>query len=370
MADENLELDQIFPGTLAPESSDEGEKAAAEPARRTKAVGADEMLLQDIDSGRAFEEIVNKYTARIRQLKAEIASYRKENNQITDENLIQNLELIIINQNLEKKVKERTRELELSNLKLEQQARQLLELSATKESLTHMIVHDMKNPLTAMLGTLRLFTRQSFGLPDGIHKMLIGADNQGRQLLNMMEQMLMISRMQTREFQLKTETADLVALIRRCLSLMEGTLDAKRVVFRFDPPLPALPATVDIQVIERVINNLINNAIKYAPQDSEVPVEIDRVRDEALIRVTNWGEAIPARYHEKIFELFCRANPQEAQFAGTGLGLTFCKLAVEAHHGRLSVNSPVPAHDRGARFNVVLPLEPPRSVQTDTPPME
>jgi signal transduction histidine kinase len=301
---------------------------------------------------------------RIRQLKQEIETRQNENEKVIADNLAQNEKLRVLNeelthfnQDLENKVKERTSEVEASKQHLEDQAEQLLELNKTKEALTHMIVHDMKNPLTVVMGTLRLLEKKDLGLEPMLKEFISDSHYQAKVLFRMMEEMLFISRMQTKEFQLKLEATDLVRLLTQAVNNMSRTTQAKKVELVFTPPRKHLEQKVDGDMIERIVNNLLNNSIKYAPNNSKVTVDLAQEDNRVLITVTNVGEPIPAEYHTKIFELFARVNAKDKQLSGTGLGLAFCKLAVEAHHGTIAVVSPLPGRDRGTAFTVALPLE-------------
>ncbi len=306
------------------------------------------LCIEDIDSGIALEKTLGLYAARIRQLKAEISHYKKETDEVVDQNLISNLELIALNQELEVKVKQRTRELENANEKLS-------ELNAVKESLMHMIVHDMKNPLTAILGTLSLFERNSFGLKSELHELLIGSLGHGHKLLDMIEGILFISRMKTKEFRLKLNPTNLIALMRQSIALMSNTTGSKQLTFNFSPPCDEFYLSVDEQIIERVIHNLLNNAIKYSPAGHTIEIEFDVLPNQVSISVTNIGEPIPVEHHLKIFNLFSRVNANDTQLSGTGIGLNFCKLAIEAHHGDIRVVSPVPPSQQGVKFIFTLP---------------
>ncbi|MEW6515362.1 MAG: ATP-binding protein [candidate division FCPU426 bacterium] len=339
---------------------------AAEKKEADPPAGLGSSAIRDIDSGRAFQDIVEKYVARINQLKLQLAAYEKKNDEVIEETVLKNLELILMNQNLEQKVKDRTQALEmvnarlvLNNQKLNDQTEQLKSLDEAKEALTHMIVHDMKNPLTAVLGTLKLFRKNQFNLPDNLHEMLLGADRHGTKLLGMIEQLLMISRMQSREFALKTRPTDLSQLIADCARMMEKTISGKTLKIAVHVPQAPLTLELDPEIIERVVNNLLNNAIKYAPTDTEIGVAAELQNQEACVSVTNWGEPIPKAHQQKVFDMFSRVREKDAQFSGTGLGLTFCKLAVEAHRGYFKVVSPVPPQEHGVCFAFYLPLASP-----------
>jgi len=365
---ENLE-NMIFDTSLTCDSDAFNKFDPAHDYLSTKSF-SEPVNVDEIDSGRALQKILIQYTSRIRQLKDGLTSSHKENDHVVDEYLMQNLELINLNKSLEYKVKERTRELEVANVKLEvtnqnlknanqlleDQAHQLKELNEAKEALMHMIVHDMKNPLTAILGTLTLFNKNSFNLNPDIHELLLSAHRHGIKLLSMIEEILMISRMKTKEFKLKPERANLIDTLLYSIDLMKKTVVLKNLKFHFEPEWQTLTVQMDVQIIERVINNLLNNAIKYAPQNSEILLEVEPKSDSVTVSITNWGEPIPEEYHQKIFELFSRVKKEDTQFSGTGLGLAFSKLAIEAHSGTLEVISPVPPMEIGACFRFSLPL--------------
>jgi signal transduction histidine kinase len=304
----------------------------------------------------SVEHLLQKFSARIRQLRGEIESRQEENDAILAENLRQNEELRQLNQSLDQLVRERTRELEISKLTLESQNQELQALGESKEAMMHMLVHDLKNPLTVVMGALALAQHPRFTLDELVRSLLKDANIQAVRLRAMIDDILTISQMRTREFELRTVPTELNSLLQQSLLLMNATLSVKPLNLRFTPAPREIVAAVDFQMIERVVNNLINNAIKYAPAGSDIVLELGTEGAWARIGVTNQGEAIPPSWHAKIFELFGRAKPEDLQVQGTGLGLAFCKLAVEAHGGRLLVESPLPGQDRGARFTFTLPL--------------
>jgi two-component system, sensor histidine kinase and response regulator len=289
-----------------------------------------------------LEKAIRKYQARIRQMETEIVSRHEENAQIIAENLRQTEELREFNHELDQKVKERTR--------------QLQELGEAKDALMHMIVHDMKNPLTVVLGNLTFLKKKRFNLDQAVLELLSDAHQHSVKLLDMIEEILTISRMQSKEFKIQPEPLDFIAIIRQSVTTMSKAADPKNLTIRVQPDNSELILPGDARTLERIVNNLLNNAIKYAPQGSEIAVEVSRAEDSALVSVANWGEAIPEAFHEKIFEIFCRVKPEDTKIKGTGLGLTFVKLALEAHGGRIHVESPLPPKDCGARFVFSLPL--------------
>jgi signal transduction histidine kinase len=117
----------------------------------------------------------------------------------------------------------------------------------------------------------------------------------------------------------------------------------------------ALPhVSVDNGLITRVFYNLIDNALKFTPESGLITIEAQTNENELLVTITDTGPGIPLKYREDVFRRFSQVPNQRGRRRGTGLGLTFCKLAVEAHGGRIWVESG-PA-GVGARFQFTLPL--------------
>lgn len=303
-----------------------------------------------------LRKFLRKQQARIRQLQQEIVSRQEDNETVILQNIKQTEELHKWMNTLDQKVIERTRSLELSQKTLAEQNTKLQELVETKEALTHMIVHDMKNPLTAILGTLCLFRNKRFATDPAGMEFITSAHLQTVKLICMVEEILTISRMQSKEFTIQPAPANLIELVRQSLSLMNQLTAGKKLQFRFQTGLQELWVAIDFQMVERIINNLLNNAIKYAPDPSEIVVEVNEREGQAWVSVTNWGDPIPEQFHKRLFDLFFRVNAQDKVHSGTGLGLAFCKLAVEAHHGSIYVESPVSPDPTGARFHFSLPL--------------
>ncbi len=300
--------------------------------------------------------VIKKYQARLRQLKQEIIARQEENHRIVEENYRQNTELRQLNQVLDEKVKERTRELEASQEQLVAQNKELKELDESKEAMMHMIVHDMKNPLTSVMGALSLSQRDSFHVDAQLRELLQDANIQSIKLRTMMDDILTMSKLRSKEFEIQIQEVDMVSLMQQSVMLMNTTMSDHKVVINYQPPERTIICNIDFQIIERVMNNLINNAIKYAPRHSEVTVETQVENGMAVVRISNWGESIQQDCHKKIFEMFGRAKPQDTEIRGTGLGLAFCKLAIEAHQGEVGVVSPLPPKDHGAQFYFTIPF--------------
>jgi signal transduction histidine kinase len=142
---------------------------------------------------------------------------------------------------------------------------------------------------------------------------------------------------------------DLVALTAQLVSEFRAQAESNRIHIEITLETQHLRADVDL--LRRVLENLIDNAIRHAPANSLVKLRSSSTRSGVLLQVSDEGQAIKAELRERIFERFARLDPSAQQRAGRGLGLQFCKLAVEAHAGKIWVDSAAP----GTVFCLELP---------------
>jgi len=243
----------------------------------------------------------------------------------------------------------------------------LVEAERTKEALTSMMVHDMKNPLTSIRGYLELLLDEpSEKLPDELRRHVrISYDSSGR-LLDMVRDLLDISKMEDRKLQPASDVLDLKSLIEA--AHIEQSVLAKKsnktIELDVRADLPEVKGDPDL--IGRVLTNLLSNSVKHTPKGavirlSVLPAEghpLAPVGAAVLIGIADNGEGIPKEYHEKIFEKFGTVELRKggAPKLSTGLGLTFCRMAIEAHGGKLWLES---EPGKGATFYVSLRPAPP-----------
>lgn len=251
----------------------------------------------------------------------------------------------------------------------------LLEAERTKEALTSMMVHDMKNPLTSIRGYLELLLDEPVEkLPDDLRKHVrISYESSGR-LLDMVRDLLDISKMEEGKLVPGTEPLDLGKLVEA--AHVEQSVLAKKsnktIELDVRRDLPEVRGDADL--IGRVLTNLLSNSVKHTPKGSTIRLFVwpaaahpAAPADAAvLIGIADDGEGIPKEYQEKIFEKFGTVELRKggAPKLSTGLGLTFCRMAVEAHGGKLWVES---EPGNGATFYVTLPPAPRRQSQPPAP---
>jgi signal transduction histidine kinase len=222
----------------------------------------------------------------------------------------------------------------------------LKKLEDLRESLVHMIVHDLRSPLSAITGIFQLLETEDLS-EDGTLYVWEGRKST-KKLIEMVGIVLDVNKMEAGEMVLDRKTVDIKNLIVQAAESIKPLLGHRR----FSITAPDFDAAVscDPNLISRVVQNLLDNAIKYTQEDSgEIVVEMKPACAGVLVSVTNNGPGIPEKYHEKIFEKYGQA---EAKQYSTGLGLTFCKMAVEAHGGRIWVDSD---GEQGSTFRFELP---------------
>jgi signal transduction histidine kinase len=239
---------------------------------------------------------------------------------------------------------------------LKENYEQLRRLEELRDNLVHMVVHDLRNPLTGISGflDLTLALEKETLTEDGL-EYLQTAKRSTTAVIDMVSAVLDVSKMEAGEMKLHLVECDLVHIAADLMSGMQSLKEAREMIL--DAPPAPVTVVADKDLILRVIQNLLGNALKFTPSDGWIRLGIEPDKDRICVRVQDNGPGIPAEYRERIFEKFgqveARANRQKFS---TGLGLTFCKLAVEAHGGSIGVESEV---GKGSAFWFVLPKDGP-----------
>lgn len=231
---------------------------------------------------------------------------------------------------------------------LESAREEVEKLAHLKDLLTDMIVHDLRNPLGSLSMALQLM-----GDPPNPANVDPSTWDLTRQqidsALELCEQLLDIRKLQRGELTIGHADFDLAEAIEQAVSPVRLLAKERAVSLRLE--IPGITCQGDIVLLKRVIMNLVINAVKFSPPDDEVTVTARTADNEIYVAVSDHGRGIPPECHELIFELFTTSQV-EAEAKGYGIGLAFCKLAVDAMQGRITVDS---APGKGSRFTVYLP---------------
>ncbi|MEP7015868.1 MAG: CHASE2 domain-containing protein [Verrucomicrobiota bacterium] len=229
----------------------------------------------------------------------------------------------------------------------------------TRDDLTHMIVHDLRSPLglvTGYVGVLQQIAATKLN-PSEL-ECLSGAMHGADDIRDMISTLLDLERLESGQMPLRLESVDIGDLTNKVVSRF-GPVLAQRKLSCDLPPQP-LFVTCDTDVVRRVIANLLTNAVKFTKGDGNILVGVGSHGANAIVSVTDDGAGIPAAEHQHVFEKFGQAKGGDQHRHSSGIGLAFCRMAVEAHGGKIGVASEV---GRGSIFSFALPI----SVTTPTP---
>ncbi|HZG65860.1 MAG TPA: ATP-binding protein, partial [Herpetosiphonaceae bacterium] len=240
------------------------------------------------------------------------------------------------------------------------------QMERLRQDLANMIVHDLRSPLTNMLVSVDLLLKPATGpLNERQRRILDIASSSSHQMLDLVNALLDIRRLEQNTVELQRRPIDLPNIAEAVTDLLERIAEDRAVRVTVD--LNALPQVeVDTEMIRRVLQNLVDNALKFSPPDTTVYIGGAVASPEMLpaghpegnwvvVEVRDQGTGIPEEYQQVIFQLFVQAP--EGHGHGTGIGLSFCRLAVEAHGGRIWVES---TPGEGSTFRFTLPIVPPR----------
>ena len=229
-----------------------------------------------------------------------------------------------------------------------------------RQRLTDMIVHDLRSPLGGIIGTMEyVLEDQDSTLEESARELLDMSLASGRNLLGMVNDLLDISKMSEVGLPLKLAPVAVGEVAQAALGQVARLATEKQIELGSEVP-PDLPlVTADREKLQRVLVNLLGNAIKFTPAGGNVDLSVVVDGDGATISlaVRDTGVGIPESEHERIFELFTqveREGPDQPK--GTGLGLAFCKMVVESHGGSIGVDS---EQGKGSVFTVRLPVSGP-----------
>ncbi len=233
--------------------------------------------------------------------------------------------------------------------RLHEQNRKLREAEDLRDSLVHMIVHDMRSPLLGISLNLELLSETPEFSAD-TRKMISDARLCTQMLVHMAEQMLDVSRLESGSMPLELGPVDLGSLVSDALLGARPAAGTRKLVQLGEP---GMRATCDAALLRRVVANLLANAIKFTRPEGSITVRVLRETDAVRVEVQDDGAGIPKEAQARIFEKFGQTSAKDAR-RGHGLGLAFVRMAIEAHRGAVGVWSEL---GQGSTFWFTLPCQ-------------
>lgn len=232
----------------------------------------------------------------------------------------------------------------------------LRQLETMRRDLISMIVHDLKSPLSSVMASIDyLFTGQLGTMSEDQKKFLMLGHRSGTEMLMLVQNLLDVARLEEGKLPMNKEPFAPKTWAERIVTSFQPVAEAGKKKLRLDVPdrLPSVDG--DQELLGRVLGNLVANALRHtALATGEVTVSLSIRNKQLAVDVQDNGQGIPQEYQTRIFEKFVQVERKRAHLrTGTGLGLTFCKMVIEAHGGRIFVNS---AQDEGSIFTFLLPI--------------
>jgi PAS domain S-box-containing protein len=231
-----------------------------------------------------------------------------------------------------------------------------VELEQMRQDLTAMLFHDLQNPLSNIISSLELLGMELHDtgfVDEDLTLMLEIASKSSQRLRHLVLSLLDINQLEAGAPLVDLEYVPLEAIAQRVIDTIESSLETRRITIarEFEDNLPPVYANADM--IERVIFNLVDNALKFSFAEQTITLSAESHNDDVRFAISDQGPGVPETYRDAIFDKFFRTPNSTAK--GIGLGLSFCRLAIERHRGRIWVTE---APGGGARFNFTLPTQP------------
>jgi len=228
-----------------------------------------------------------------------------------------------------------------------------------RSSILAALSHDVRTPLTVLYGLADTLALPQQNLPEPLRETACAIRDQAMRLNNMVSNLLDMARLHAGQVQLLKEWQPIEEVIGASIKLSGSTFQGHVVKVHLADDLPLLE--FDAVLLERVFCNLIENAAKYSPPNTQIDIFVDRNETEAEITVCNVGNGFPKDKLSTVFEPFERGNA-EANVVGVGMGLAICRAVVEAHGGEISA---INLADSGACLRFTLPLGAPPSIEPE-----
>ena len=229
------------------------------------------------------------------------------------------------------------------------------EAERTKNELITNVAHDLRTPLTSIIGYLELLSNKSSPLPSEVQgKYLDIAYSKSKRLEKLIEDLFGFTKLNYGKISMQVSKVDIIKLLGQLLEESYPNFSNKNLSYELQSNVPAKVIMADGNLLARLFDNLINNAIKYGAEGKRVLVKVHAMAEAVQVSVTNYGYVIPQEELPLIFEKFYRVeHSRSVNTGGTGLGLAIVKNIVDMHGGDITVKSDL----NGTVFTVTLKVD-------------
>lgn len=244
--------------------------------------------------------------------------------------------------------------------KEEEQAEKIRELSEFKSQLLTNITHEFRTPLTIIQGVSELFQESLVNKtkPEELKKGYDAIERNSRNLLNLVNQMLDLAKLENKSLNLDVANVDLVAVVKDVINGLSNGIQKKNITLTFESMITSLNMDLDEQKVHTILVNLISNAVKFTPQFGKISIRlnIDKKADESLVvlNIEDNGKGIPKDDLPLIFDRFFQQKSNSPTSEGTGIGLSLVKELVDLMSGSIEVESEI---NKGTNFTLQLPIK-------------
>lgn len=237
-------------------------------------------------------------------------------------------------------------------VRTEAEKRRLAELSRLKDEAVRHVAHELTNPLTAILATARMLLKPRGALDEAVQaEFLQGIETTARRASRIIHNLLDLARLEAgRALELRLRPVDLPTLVEELVAEQQQLTDKHTFRTEFPPALE--PIVADEDKLAHILSNLLSNAVKYSPEGGLVRVQVTEQAEEFTICVSDEGLGLTPEQTARLFEQYERVVDPNLHIPGTGLGLHFIRGLVEAHGGKIGVESQPGA---GSTFSFTLP---------------
>ncbi|MEN8240433.1 MAG: GAF domain-containing protein [Chloroflexota bacterium] len=230
------------------------------------------------------------------------------------------------------------------------------QINQTRELLTETLVHDLRSPIGAIKTTLEILEESLFDSKDPVVSQSLDIANRStHRVLTLIESLLDISHLESGSIELHAQPVDINALITETVEEMIPQANEDQVILNYKLLKDSPRVLADQPLIRRVLINLIDNSLKFTPEGGLVTVFAEKNgEDNLLICISDTGPGIPPEYRQEVFARFSQVPGTSGRRRGSGLGLTFCRLAIEAHHENIWIRDS--ENERGVTLVFSLPV--------------